>query len=827
MVLPVLNKDFPLVSVLKEDAVNLNLISTAGNLIVYGLQYGFNPKLANQLNATKLLISIQTQLGNNTTKPQLIKGFTVDQITENLLQQVNIYKAASQIKNQYPFSVTKNLARYFDPKTIDSATLYTKTYVNVEVEQSNTLNRRVNSANQNLNANVNLNTYVSPLPFNLRKERSNLKTKKKIDPASLYNTGTNAMVPTSKAYSGLIPSRAFTQNPILQNNSKAKQLVTAFLSKTVTNSPKDAPAKTYLTEIKKIATDTIVVSDRIFIPIGIAGQSDFKLVFELFDVYDHRVQKFEVFVPHNTNINNTYITKSPFVTKKANTGVGKPTFIIEQVDPYAYGVSVYRRTLFAQDNMPFANYVKITDISLKSGDTAKTFVDNVLTSSDIIYRFVPYDKDKKSASVFATVLVSNSSINKNGSNMPLPKKLSTRQNYCSLDYAIDNDCIIMKASNFPADVVAVYYYRRNTTINETLFKRIGGISRVQPSSSLPFRLVDTSVKKYNCYEYKIGFIYSDGLEQMSRNVMAVEFRPIEKNVAACNITNIKTGTYIDGFSDVTFNVSYSFNKNQYEDIKNLITKQGLLSEYNEQIVENKQFLGRLYAYKVLRLNMSTGELEDFGVITDNNFSDRQQGLAKGVTPISEGIEYSYKVITFLRNPETLFPTVQKTVSKIKKQSIKSINKSYVLYPYEWQQPVTFRNGTLYSDDSVIRSYPRKLPSFEFGDVVDIKEVTVKVVSDLPNITNLQAISLGPQRCILKWGVNGSRRKIDHFVIVRDILGTKTIVGAAHCLPNANDSQMLYLDTFNNNEKGQVTYTLIPIYYDDTEGPPTRSNTILM
>lgn len=87
------------------------------------------------------------------------------------------------------------------------------------------------------------------------------------------------MVPTSKAYSGLIPSRAFTQNPILQNNSKAKQLVTAFLSKTVTNSPKDAPAKTYLTEIKKIATDTIVVSDRIFIPIGIAGQSDFKLVF--------------------------------------------------------------------------------------------------------------------------------------------------------------------------------------------------------------------------------------------------------------------------------------------------------------------------------------------------------------------------------------------------------------------------------------------------------------------------------------------------------------------------------------------------------------------
>lgn len=827
MVLPVLNQDIPINAVIKEDSVNPTYISNYGNSIVYLLNYSFNPKLANKLRATKLMISLVTQQGNTSVKPQLIKGFTPEQITENLLQQVNIYKASSKAKNQYPFSVVRDLTKYFDPKTIDNQPLNSIVYVNRSVGELNTLNANPTSNNQNLNSNVNTNTYTSTNPFNLRKLRVSLKQTQKIDPASLYTKPTNALVPTSKAIKGVIPQKNFLQNQYLKFNPKALNLVKSFLTKTTSNDREQLTPQSYITEIKKVTTDLLSVGDRLIFPIGLVGQGDFKIIFELYDIYDNRIQKFDVFVPHTTNVNNIYITQPPEVTRNAATGIDNISFSISQIDRAAQGVSIFRKKIYTQENVGDAGYKKVKDIPLKSGDVPFLFKDGLLTTSDVIYRFIPYNKNKDLASVFSTIYVRSNSINKNGTNIPMPKKLSARQSYCVLDYSIDNDCIIVKASSFPAEAVAVVFYRRNKTINEQKFKRLGNVIRVQPNSSIPTRLVDTRVKIYNAYEYKIGIIYPDGIEQLTSNVLAIEFRPIEKNIAESTISNIVNGSYVDGTPDVSFGVSYSYNNNQYEDIKKLLTNQNLLAEYGEQVIANKEFLGRLFAYKVLRLNMTTGELEDFGVITEASFSDRKQGLAKGVKPLQIGTEYSYKITTYLRNPETLFPTITRTVGKGIKQSVKKNTKTYTLYPYEWLQPVTFRAGTLYTDSSVTRNYPNILASFEFGNVVDIKEVTVKVVNDLPTIYDAKASILQTQKCLISWGIKGNVGKIDHFMIVRDMLGVKTIVGAAHAIISGNNGKINFIDTFQNNEKGQATYSIIPIYYDDMEGMQVKTNTILV
>jgi len=827
MVLPVLNKDIQINAVIKEDSVTPTYIGNSGNSVVYLLNYGFNPKLANKLRATKLMISLVTQQGNTNIKPQLIKGFGPEQITENILQQVNIYKAASKAKNQYPFSVVRNLAKYFDPKTIDTQPLNAIVYVNRSVGELNSLNSDSTSSNQNLNSNVNLNTYTSTNPFNLRKLRANLKQTQKIDPASLYIKGTNAIVPTSKAVKGIIPQRNFLQNQYLKLNPKANNLIRSFLTKTTSNSREQLTPQSYVTEIKKIAIDLLSVGDRLIFPASLIGQGDFKLVFELYDIYDNKVQKFDVFIPHNTNVNNTYITQPPAVNQNASTGIDFISFTLTQIDRYAEGVAVFRKKIYSQQNVSDAGYKKLVDIPLKPGDDSYNFKDGMLTTSDVIYRFIPYDKNKQLASVFSTAYIRNSSINKNGTNVPVPKKISNRQSFCTLDYSIDDDCIIVKASAFPAEAVAISFYRRNKTINQQKYARLGNIIRVQPNSSIPVRLVDTQVKLYNAYEYKIGIIYPDGIEQLTSNVLAIEFRPIEKNVAESTITNIQNTTYVDGTPDVSFTVTYSYNSNQYEDLKKLLTNQNLLAEYGQQIIENKEMLGRLFAYKVLRLNMTTGELEDFGVIVDDAFSDRKQGLAKGVKPLQIGTEYSYKITTYLRDPETLYPTVTRTVGKNKKQSLKEKNKSYTLYPYEWLQPVTFRAGTIYSDSSITRSYPNSLASFEFGKIVDIKEVTVKVVSDLPVLSNAKVNLLQPQRCLISWQIKGNVAKVDHFMIIREMLGMKTIVGAAHAIISGNDGKISFIDTLQNNEKGQATYSIIPIYYDDTEGTQIKTNTILV
>jgi hypothetical protein len=827
MVLPVLNKDTPNASIIKEDSVNVTLISTSGNSIVYQLAYSFNPKLSNSLNAKTLIIGIGTKTGNNSKIPQLIKGFTTEEITENILQQVNIYKNISLAKNSYPFSITRNLSKYYDPKTIEKQRLYTTVYINSNVGQLNTLNQNNSSYNQNINANVNTNTFATTKPFNLRQIREGLKQTQKIDPASLYTNPTNAIIPTSKAIAGLIPKRNLTQTSLYNINPKVRNLLSSYLSKNIVNLRQNLAPQSYITEIKKVTVDLLNISDRLIIPIQYIGQNDFKLIFDLYDDYGNRVQNFETFIPHNTNINNLIITKPPFAVETSSTGLDNIKFSIEQIDRYATGVAIFRKVVYKQQNTSNANYLKVADVELKPGDPPYLFSDKVLSTSDMIYRFVPYDRNKRLASVFSTNYVRHNSINKTGTNVPVPKKISSRQSYCTLDYSIDNDCIIVRASNFPAQAVAICFYKKNRTINESRFIRIGNPIRIQANSLIPSRVIDAKVKKYNIYEYKVGIIYPDGIEELTPSVLAIEFRPIEDNIAVSTITNVANTSYIDGTPDVTFTVNYSYNKNQYEDIKQLLIDQNLISEYSDAVSANRELLGRLLAFQVLRLNMSTGELEDFGVITNPDFSDRKQGLAKGVKPLVSGVEYSYKITTLLRDPQTMFPTITRTVSKSKKTSQNQISKSYTLYPYEWLQPVTMRYGTLYNDTSVTRTYPNTLPSFEFGKVVDRKEVNVNILSNLPNVSNAKALVYDINRCLLTWEISGDVSKVDHFMIIRDMLGMKTIVGAAHSIPLGNDNKYKFLDTFTNNEKGQAIYNIIPIYYDDTEGQTAQTNTILI
>ena len=818
MVLPVLSKQSPQTTIIKQDTVNPVLIKVASGLAIYRLTYSFNPNLATSSNATSIKISVATELGNNNKTPQIIKGSTSDTIVENILQQVNIYQSLSYTRNNYAFSVRRDIRKYYSVSDVKNNELYTRVFVNEKVGALNALNQNTNTNNLNINANLLQN--IAPSKFNLRKQLNNLRYTQKIDPASLYVGGTNAIVPLSKTFAGIIPRPNFTQTALFSQNSRVKNIISSALSKTTIGTQGSLPEDTYITTIKKVATDTINVVDNLVIPVNIFGKSDFKLVFEVFDNQEKRLQKFEAFVSHNTNLNTLYITLPPRINKKSNPGSAGTTILVEQVDPYAKGISVYRRTLYAQTNDTIANYVKIADIALTSGMDPYTFRDNVKTNNDIIYRFIPYDENKSLASVFSTILIPNE-------NRSLPRKISNRRSFCVLDYSTDVDSLIIKATDVPVEAVAICFYRRNKTINQDKFTRISNIIRVQSNSILPMRLVDQAVKKHNVYEYKIGIIYLDGIEQMAPQMLTIEFRPIDKNIATANISNLQNTTYGNGIPDVTFTVAYSVNNNQAEDLKKLFTEQNLLAEYGQDIIDNKQKLQNLFSYKVLRLNKHSSELEDFGVITDVNFSDRKQGIAKGVKPLVPGIEYKYTVTTLLRDPETLYPTIHRTVSKTAKESRKNLNliKSYEYYPYEWMQPVTFRNGTLYSDTSIIRIYPQTLPSFEFGAVVDIKETTISIIEDLPKITNAVVNKIRNRGCLLEWNVSGNYRKADYFIITRDMSGLKTIVGAAHSMNSTG--KYAYLDQPSNDEKGPATYFITPVYYNDMQGSAAQTNRIVI
>lgn len=817
MVLPVIQIKAPQSLIINTNSVSPVLIDIAGDVAIYNVSFSFNPKLAIQQNAAVVTINATTKLGNSTKTPLLIRGFSAKDITENLLQQNNIYNQSSQRSIKYDASTSVDIRAFISksPRFLTSPDMLKTIFVNENVEALNTLNKNFNVLDKNINATV-ASTY-SPTTFNLQEQKNKLRYVQKIDPASLYQRGTNAIVPASKTYSGLIPARNYVQS--LQNLN-AKNIIASQLAKTQALTQNDLNSNKFITTIRKISTDLITLSKTISIPLSKLGKSDFKFVIELYDINDRILQSIDKFVPHNTNLSALIPTIPPKVSPRANLGIGNIGIDVQQLDPYAKGIAVYRKILKTQQQNKTSKFEKVAEFSLLAGNRPYTFRDKITTSNDIVYRFIPYNENKTLSSVFTSTIqkINNSLLNKK----------SERRAFCVMDYAFDPQALIVKANSFPVEAVAIRFYRRNISKNDLQYTPITGFIRRNTNGNIPVRVVDRDVRKYQIYEYKVGIMYIDGIEELAPQLLTLEYRPIDQNIATASITNIKNMGYGSGLRDITFDIQYSIDDNQYSKLKDLLTKQNYLAEYQEQIKENRDFLKTLLSYRVMRLNLTTCELEDFGVITSTNFSDRKYGSARGVKPILEDTEYKYKVITYIRDPETLYPTINRQVNAgTSKKSLlsKNLTKSYTLYPYEWLQPITLRTGTTYTDKSVINTYPNTLASFEFGNIVDIQEFSITILGDLPTIENARVTEIQNRGCFIQWDVKGDVNKIDHFIITLDIVGMKTIVGAAHNINSTGKFE--FLDPLTNGERGQITYFITPVYYDDTQGSVSQTNTILV
>ena len=820
MVLPVLQLKTPQSLIIKVDSINPVLVDVGGDVVVYNVIFSFNPKLAVQLNASTLYINATTKLGNTTNVPLVIRGTNTKDITANLLQQSNIYNRASQRGTDYVVSVSTDIRSYISksPSFLSVSQLFKKVFVMENAGALSSLNKTTNVLDQNVAGNVS-STY-SQSPYNLRQQINKLRITQKIDPASLYIGGTNAIIPASKTFSGVAAATNYTQNQLINSSLAAKNIIASQLSKTVINTQNDINQNRFITTVQKVATDNLTVSKTIVIPINKLGKSDFKFIIELYDINERKLQTIDKFVPHNANVSALIPIIPPKISPRANFGIGNIAIDVQQLDSYAKGIAVYRKILRTQQQNMSSEFEKVADFKLMAGNLPYTFRDKVTTSNDIIYRFIPYGENKTLASVFASI------IQKTNNN--LINKKTERRAFCVMDYSMDSEALIIKANSFPVEAVAVRFYRRNKTTNQVKFLPISSYLRRNAGGNIPLRIIDREVQKYQIYEYKIGILYADGIEQLAPQVLILEYRPIDQNIATAVITNIQNQGYGDGNKDVTFNVGYSINDNQYNDIKKLLSQQNYLAEYQDQVKENRDFLKTLLAYKVMRLNLTTGELEDFGVITSLNFSDRKYGAARGVKPVVEGTEYKYKIITYIRDPDTLYPSIARTINPGTKkisQKYKNLTKTYTLYPYEWLQPIILRNGTTYTDASVINSYPGTLASFEFGNIVDIQEFSISILGDLPTIQNSSVFQIQNRGCFIQWEVNGNIKKIDHFIISLDILGMKTIVGVAHNINNTGKFE--YLHPLANGERGEITYYITPVYYDDTQGSAIKTNTIII
>jgi hypothetical protein len=145
-----------------------------------------------------------------------------------------------------------------------------------------------------------------------------------------------------------------------------------------------------------------------------------------------------------------------------------------------------------------------------------------------------------------------------------------------------------------------------------------------------------------------------------------------------------------------------------------------------------------------------------------------------------------------------------------------------------------KEGSLVSTTSLQRNHSNT--EFTFGTVGDILQLRLDLSTDVPSIHNATAQTLGKGKVLVQWSLKGSNKKIDHFIVTKEEMGMKTVVGKAHALA---DSNLQFLDShyvsgkinanpsknINQSTSGletSVIYHITPVFFDYTHGATIKS-----
>lgn len=681
------------------------------------------------------------------------------------------------------------------------------------------INAPVTAINNNNSALANGYGTTTIVASNVKQQMKELLYEGKIDPGSIWQA-TNTYVSPQKTTAGNISKKPYSTRKDVEYDSRILNIIAN--QTTIGSLPqqqKQLSPSDHITILENVPLTQINISKTINVPRSAVGKNNFTLRFKVKNAAGKIYQIVEYSVSHGVNIGNFVPMIPPDIKVAAVAKINKVTFNIQQNDPYASGIYVYRREINPNNPLLNSQYDLITSIPITNQGLGNSksiiYTDRTATSiNNYIYRFVPYNYDEVKSPVYSGVAVkmNRSSVVENEAYMRLP-------NHGTLDYSITSNSIKVSAQQIPDNVVQINLYKRNLTKNEKSYSLYGTRNTNGALGGNSYSFNDTFIKIYNTYEYKLELIYRMGNVVAVPNTIVVEYVPLQANSAICQIKNFQSTTQ-SGIVDVSFNVEYQIQEKNFELFRKLLKEQNLLAEYQDEITLNREKIQTFLSYAVTRINLTTGELENFGIISSTNFSDRTFGPPKGVKPLNPDNKYRYTVVVYTRSPDTLFENLERTVNYNVGGTQATTTVTYKFNPYKWLQPLVFKTGNIISPDK------HSQIDLAQGYVVDRKEVDAFFnPAPYPQVDNVIATQIQPRSILIEWSINGNLNKIDHFIIKNEVSGIKNVIGAAHNL--SNNGAYKYMYNLLSQESGTVTFSIIPVYYDYTFGTESTTNTLVI
>lgn len=506
-------------------------------------------------------------------------------------------------------------------------------------------------------------------------------------------------------------------------------------------------------------------------------------------------------VPRHIRIYNT--PKLPPSVGFSSLGLsGRINLEIKQNDPGAQGVQVYKKSFWIA-SPEVDGYTLIGSYPLSSNDQSLLVQVDVPKATPALYRVIPTGGQSVQGFEFTNVAVKP------------PRYLPSKAvSFSALQ--VDTG-IQLEIRQIPPMVVAVQFMRWNVTTHERDPSTVGSdVGFVDPATRRVDLLtaIDSAVHPDNVYRYQARLIYRDGHTADCGTVVVDFLRPtpgqVDTRIEGLNVSH-------DEVPNVTFSIRTSIVDGDIDIVKKMLEDQGMAPFFSDDVLRQRDQLRDLIAHNVQRVDLFTGRRDDFGIVTGPDFDDDALGKRQAVRHLEYGHRYRYEVYPLLRAPETLFD------SYVKQATDPVTKKPYTFSPAKFLHPFTLKRGVLVTSAGARMRYAKDPMSY--GAVGSIASVEVSFDSDSAKIVEPNASAFDRTTSLITWSILGNTSQVDHFVVLKQVHGIRSVLGKAHSAFANGACQ--YIHRLTRHDVGSMQYVIVPVFNDYRVGQEAVTNVMVI
>lgn len=570
------------------------------------------------------------------------------------------------------------------------------------------------------------------------------------------------------------------------------------------NSTQHFPDQQKILVVQNILNNQVDILKNFVLPYTSIKNVDgtFKTMFVFFEVLDRfgvMQQQTEKLVDLSKAVEVFQIPKIPptiSIYKNDTSMLG--SLRVQQNDPEAKFVNLYRKMVshVSSETQP---YLYIDQVSLDAHEGEKVIVVDVPAGSSIIYRAIPVSSTGIESFEFTNIVMTS-------------KAKDRRFKHASLAFKTTDNGIEIEVREISPEAVAFEIVRKDRTIFDKNFVAITSSPILVDAGQTQYQIVDSEVRTRHVYEYAAALFFKDGRKSIVGNII-VEYVPAANSVVDTKIQNLIITLAPD--PNVTFDLYTNVVSTDVDTLTKLLSQNSLLDFFSADVLKERSKLNDLVCYEIQRQDLTTGILENFGIVSEKIFSDEKLRVVNSVSPLKLGRQYRYVVTTLLRSPETLFEEFSKNAVD------PATKKKYSYHPFKFFQPITLERGAITTSKTLKLNHAKD--PFAFGNVGSFVTAEVSLDKTVSSTSDAKAETIFDNFIVVRWKYDGALDDIDHFIIMKEFQGMRSMIGKSHALSGNRTFQ--YVKKMSSDDIGELAFVIIPVFSDYQLGTEVKSNLI--